>query len=183
MAPISLTTHNKDLPPLPPLHTGWQIVKPDASYLIDEFTLGSNGPEDRQTFTVETNLEIRQLHLPTDTLEIPPNAEKHTVTSQTILKEDAGVLSYLGLMGYRGPTMRFDATYPGGRNETLLMIRNYDLQWQTRYLNAKPLKLARGMRITLTATYGNSANNPSIADPSKTIGPPDEKMDGWIEFY
>lgn len=170
---MSLTTCNKDLPPLPPLHTGWQIVKPDAIYSIDEFTLGSNSPEDRQTFTVETNLEIRQLHLTNNTLEIPPNAEKHTVTSQAILKEDPGVLSYLGLMGYRGRTMRFDATYPGSHNETLLMICNYDLQWQTRNLNAKPLKLPRGTHIALTATYGNSANNPSNADPSKTIGPPD----------
>ncbi len=259
----------KDLPPLPPLRTGWQIGKPDAIYSIDEFTLGSNGPEDQQTFTVDTNLkepkwvealeirpgnpkvvhhvqvaidgrilatflpgtkllpppsgtavlipagaklhftihyapgkdekdktsiamrfarqapqrELRQIHLTNNTFSIPPNAEKHTVTSQTTLNEDADVLSYLGLMGYRGRTMRFDATYPDGHNEILLEIRDYDVQWQTRYVNAKPVRLPRGTRITLTATYDNSANNPSNPDPSKTIGPKEEKMDGWIEFY
>jgi hypothetical protein len=255
----------KVLPPLPPIQTAWQIGKPDAIYSIDEFTLGSNGPEDQQTFIVETNLkeskwveaieirpgnpkvvhhvqvaidgsilattqfekwppgtarlipagaklhftihyapgkdekdktsigfrfakqppqrQIRQLHLSNNTFEIPANAEKHIVTAQTALAEDADVLSYFALMNYRGRTMRFEATYPDGHSEILLDIRDYDVQWQTKYINAKPVRLPKGTRITLTATYDNSANNPSNPDPSKTIGPKEEKMEGWIEFY
>ena len=263
----------KDLPPLPPIESTWQIGTPDAVYSMDEFTLGSNGPEDRQTFTVDTNLkqaqwiealeirpgnrkvvhhvqvsidgtilatflpgtklerwppgtarlipaaaklqftihyapgkdekdktsiglrfakhppsrELRQLHLTNNSFAIPPNAEKHTVTAWTNLEADADVLSYFALMNYRGRTMRFEATYPDGRNETLLDILDYDVQWQTKYLNAKPVRLPKGTRITLTATYDNSANNSSNPDPSKTVrwglGPQDEQLDGWIEYY
>ncbi len=262
----------KDLPPLPQLLSGWQIGNPDAIYSIDEFTLGSNGPEDQQTFTVETNLnqaqwvealeirpgnrkvvhhvqvsidgvllatylpgaspevwptgtgmlispgatlqfiihyasgkdekdktslglrfarqpplrKLRQLHLTNTSFVIPANAEKHIVTAWTTLQENADVLSYLARMNYRGRTIRLEAVYPGGVNDILLDIHDYDAGWQTKYLNVKPVRLPKGTRINITATFDNSANNRSNPDPSKVIrwgsGPQDEQMDCWIEF-
>lgn len=262
----------EELAPLPQLTSEWQIGKPDAIYSIDEFTLGSNGPEDQQTFTVETKLkqaqwveaveirpgnrkvvhhvqvsidgvllatylpgagpeawpngtarfispgatlqfiihyapgkdekdktslglrfakqpplrELRQLHLTNSSFVIPANAEKHTVTAWIMLQEDTDVLSYLARMNYRGRTMRFEAVYPDSRKEILLDIQDYDVAWQTKYWNAKPIRLPKGTRVQITATYDNSANNRSNPDPSKNVrwgpGPQDEVMDGWLEF-
>lgn len=321
----------KDLPALPKFAEGWQIGKPDAVYAIEEFTLGSNGQDEQQTFFVDTNLkedvwveaveirpgnrkvvhhahvwletpkaatpeaapkpatkrvsytmregtrvfakpdapviddgcshpdggmwpgssptelgsilasfvpgklpeqwptgiakripagsrlkftihyskstgkeekditsvglrfakqppsqELRRIDLHNTAFLIPANAENHTVTACYVFNEDADVLSYLAHMHYRGKSMRFEALYPSGESEILLDVPQYDFEWQTKYLNAKPVRIPKGTRIKLTATFDNSPNNRYNPDPAKVIrwgdNTVDEMMDGWFEF-
>lgn len=294
--------NSKDLPALPKFADGWQIGKPDAIYSIEEYTLGSNGEAEEQTFFVETNLkedvwaesieiragnrrvvhhaqvwldqpvtgvfvspgapviddgckhpgggmwpgsilasfvpgqvaevwpagiarripagsrlkfiihyakatgkeekdrtsiglrfakhaptqELHSVNLRNTTFLIPANAEQHVVTACYVLNEDADVMSYLAHMRYRGRSMRFEANYPDGRSEILIDIPQYDFEWQTKYRNAVPVRLPKGTRIRLTATFDNSPNNRNNPDPSKTVRwgdkTADEMMDGWLEF-
>jgi hypothetical protein len=130
--------------------------------------------------------ELRRIDLHNTAFRIPANADNHTVTACYTFQEDADVLSYLAHMHYRGKSMRFDATYPDGRTETLINIPHYDFEWQTKYLNAEPVHIPKGTRIKITATFDNSPNNRYNPDPSKVIrwgdNTTDEMMDGWFEF-
>lgn len=130
--------------------------------------------------------ELRRIDLHNLAFLIPPNAPAHPVTACYTFEEDADVLSYVAHMHFRGRSMRFEATYPDGRTETLLDIPRYDFDWQTKYLNATPVRIPKGTRIKLSATFDNSPNNPKNPDPSKTIrwgdNTVDEMMDGWLEF-
>lgn len=96
------------------------------------------------------------------------------------------MLSYLAHMHYRGKSMRFEATYPDGRTETLLNVPRYNFDWQTKYLNAAPIRIPKGTRIQLTATFDNSRNNRYNPDDRKVVrwgdNTTDEMMDGWFEF-
>jgi hypothetical protein len=130
--------------------------------------------------------ELRRIDLHNTAFRIPANEDNHTVTACYTFGEDADVLSYVAHMHYRGKSMRFEATYPDGRTETLLNVPRYDFDWQTKYLNTKPVRIPKGTRIKLTATFDNSANNPANPDPSKVVrwgdNTVDEMMDGWFEF-
>lgn len=130
--------------------------------------------------------ELRRIDLHNLAFLIPPNAAEHPVTACYTFPEDADVLSYVAHMHFRGKSMRFDATYPDGRTETLLNIPHYDFDWQTKYINATPVRIPKGTLLKLSATFDNSPNNPKNPDPSKTIrwgdNTVDEMMDGWIEF-
>lgn len=130
--------------------------------------------------------ELRRIDLHNTAFLIPANSDNHTVTACYVFKEDADVLSYLAHMHYRGKSMRFDAVYPDGRAETLLNIPQYDFEWQTKYLNSKPVRLPKGTLIRLTATFDNSPNNRYNPDPAKVVrwgdNTVDEMMDGWFEF-
>jgi len=130
--------------------------------------------------------ELRRIDLHNQAFLIPANDSNHTVTACYTFTEDADVLSYLAHMHYRGKSMRFEATYPDGRTETLMDVPHYDFEWQTKYLNAAPVRIPKGTRIKLTATFDNSPNNRYNPDPSKVIrwgdNTVDEMMDGWFEF-
>lgn len=130
--------------------------------------------------------ELRRIDLHNTTFLIPANAESHAVTACHTLIEDADVLSYLVHMRYRGKSIQIEAKYPDGRREILIAIPRYDFQWQTKYLNATPVRIPKGTRIELKATFDNSPNNRNNPDPSRQIrwgeGAADERMDGWIEF-
>lgn len=130
--------------------------------------------------------ELRRIDLHNTAFLIPAGAEAHTVTACYTFNEDADVLSYLAHMHYRGNSMRFDAEYPDGRKETLLNIPKYDFEWQTKYLNAAPVRIPKGTLIRITATFNNSPNNRYNPDPGKVIrwgdNTVDEMMDGWFEF-
>ncbi|WP_051670700.1 c-type cytochrome [Bryobacter aggregatus] len=130
--------------------------------------------------------ELRRIDLHNTAFLIPANDENHVVTACYTFQEDADVLSYLAHMHYRGKSMKFEAIYPDGRMETLIDIPKYDFEWQTKYLNATPVRIPKGTRIKLTATFDNSPNNRYNPDPSKVIrwgdNTVDEMMDGWFEF-
>jgi hypothetical protein len=130
--------------------------------------------------------ELRRIDLHNLAFLIPPNAGNHPVTACYTFPEDADVLSYVAHMHFRGRSMRFEATYPDGRTDILLDIPKYDFDWQTKYINAAPVRLPKGTRLRLSATFDNSPNNPKNPDPSKTIrwgdNTVDEMMDGWLEF-
>ena len=89
--------------------------------------------------------------------EIPPYVE--TVT-----------LVYLQPhMHLRGTNMEIEATHPDGRSEMLVSVPRYNFQWQVIYMLEKPIKLPKGTRIDVFATWDNSANNKSNPDPSSTV--------------
>ncbi|MBL8991155.1 MAG: redoxin [Phycisphaerae bacterium] len=120
-------------------------------------------------------------------IAIPPGAEHHAETATVTLPADMRVLSFVPHMHVRGSAFRYDATTPDGRALTLLDIPRYDFNWQLRYMLRDPAPLPAGTRLTATAWYDNSPNNPANPDPTRLVkwGPQtyDEMMLGYVEYY
>jgi hypothetical protein len=131
--------------------------------------------------------QLRLLYLATNRFAIPPNAAAHPVSVTRELNCDAIVLGLFSHMHLRGKDMTFNAKYPDGKTDELLLVANYSFDWQQPYVYAAPgKKLPKGTRIECLAHYDNSAFNPFNPDPSATVrdGPQTyhEMMNGFF-FY
>jgi len=128
----------------------------------------------------------RRIDLGNHMFLIPANAPNHVVTECHTMTKDMYVTSLTPHMHLRGKAMSIQATYPDGREETLLRVPEYNFNWQITYRTEKPIFLPRGTRIKILGTYDNSANNPLNPDPTKPIrwgsASESEMMDGWIEY-
>lgn len=118
---------------------------------------------------------------------IPPGATFHPVRDERILPVDAIGLGLFSHMHLRGRDMTFRAHYPDGRTETLLMIPNYNFDWQASYRwELGTRRFPKGTRIEVVAHYDNSSWNPFNPDPEATVrfGPQThhEMMYGFL-FY
>lgn len=102
-------------------------------------------------------------------LVIPPGDANYHITTWGTLPNDALLLGFLPHMHLRGKAFEYDRTAPGGRPEPLLRVNHYDFHTQLSYRLATPLPLKKGTRLSATAWYDNSANNPNNPDPSKEV--------------
>ena len=74
----------------------------------------------------------------------------------------------------RGKSFRFDLAHRDDfeeelNYETILDVPRYDFNWQHTYHYVKPIAVAKGDRLRLTAVYDNSDQNPLNPDPTKTV--------------
>jgi hypothetical protein len=118
--------------------------------------------------------------------EIPPGAENHEVTACWTFQRDVELISYMPHMHVRGKSMRYEAVFPDGRQETLLSVPNYTFHWQTLYVLRRPVPVPRGTRLVITGHFDNSAKNHHNPDPSKAVrsgsATTDEMMIGFVNF-
>jgi hypothetical protein len=62
------------------------------------------------------------------------------------------------------------ATYPDGSARDLVVIKDWDFNWQETYQFKEPLELPRGTKIKVEARYDNSSNNPNNpSNPPKNV--------------
>lgn len=118
---------------------------------------------------------------------IPPGAEAHAVNASRTLKADSRAVGVFVHMHLRGRDMTFVANTPDGARETLLVVPNYDFEWQQSYRYPREGKFfPAGTRIDVTAHFDNSAFNVFNPDPSATVKfgrqTTDEMMYGFF-FY
>ncbi len=90
-------------------------------------------------------------------------------------------------MHLRGKSFRYELVTPDGKREVLLNVPKWDFNWQAAYHLAKPRPLPAGSRIECTATYDNSAKNPTNPDTKARVrwGQQtwEEMMIGFVEYY
>ncbi|HEV3204967.1 MAG TPA: redoxin domain-containing protein [Gemmataceae bacterium] len=118
---------------------------------------------------------------------IPPEAPAHPVKVTKVLDHDILGLGLFAHMHLRGKDMTFNAHYPDGKSETLLVIPNYSFNWQIPYVwEAGKMRLPKGTRVECIAHYDNSPFNPYNPNPQSTVkdGPQTyhEMMNGFM-FY
>ena len=120
------------------------------------------------------------------TVSIPANAENHELRAIYVVDQDISVVSFFPHMHLRGKDMTMTATYPGGRQETLLRVPGYDFNWQLFYHPKGRVSLPRGTRLDLVAHYDNSTANRNNPDPSRAVrfgeASTSEMMFGMFEF-
>jgi hypothetical protein len=101
---------------------------------------------------------------------IPPGAPAHPVSARQVLGADAVGVGMFAHMHLRGRDVRFTARHPDGHVETLLLIPNYNFDWQQSYRWAPGSKvLPRGTTLEVVAHFDNSAFNPYNPDPGATV--------------
>jgi thiol-disulfide isomerase/thioredoxin len=131
--------------------------------------------------------QLRFSYLADTKYTIPPGAPAHRVSTSRVLEHDAEGVGLFCHMHVRGRDMTFKAHYPDNKSETLLVIPNYNFDWQMPYRWAPGTKkLPKGTRLECIAHYDNSAFNPFNPDPKATVkdGPQthNEMLNGFV-FY
>lgn len=134
---------------------------------------------------VEKRLYHQQVH--TTRFKIPPFAPAHAVTASRTVDFDATGVGMFSHMHVRGKDMTFLAKRPDGAGETLLMIPNYNFDWQQSYRWAPGTKrFPKGTTLQVVAHFDNSEFNPYNPDPKAAVGNGEqtfhEMMYGFV-FY
>ena len=81
--------------------------------------------------------------------------------------------------------MTFLARHPDGVTDTLLLVPNYNFDWQQSYRWAPGSKrFPKGTTFEVVAHFDNSEFNPYNPDPAATVGPGDQTHDEMMYgFY
>lgn len=123
----------------------------------------------------------KQLHhhqVYTTRFQIPPGAPAHPVSASRTLNFDATGVGLFAHMHLRGRDMTFLARHPNGLTDTLLLIPNYNFDWQQTYRWQPGTKsFPRGTRFEVQAHFDNSKFNPFNPDPNRTVGNGDQSFD------
>ncbi len=101
---------------------------------------------------------------------IPPGAMAHPVKASRALRDDAVGIGLFVHMHVRGRDMTVVAEGPDGGRQTLLVVPNYNFDWQQSYRWApQQRRFAKGTRLHALAHYDNSVWNPFNPDPEATV--------------
>ena len=130
---------------------------------------------------------LRSMQLADRRFAIPPGAPAHKVAASRVLDRDVIGVGLFSHMHLRGKDMTFTAHLPDGKDETLLVIPNYNFSWQLPYRwETGKKRLPKGTRLECVAHFDNSTFNPYNPDPKATVrnGPQThhEMMIGYF-FY
>jgi len=103
-------------------------------------------------------------------IDIPAGEKAFTITGRYVVPVDMHAISVDAHAHYLGKEMKATATLPDGTVVPMLWIRDWDFNWQDRYIYREPVKLPRDTRIEVTITYDNSADNPQNPfDPPQRV--------------
>jgi hypothetical protein len=94
-------------------------------------------------------------------IDIPAGESDFVIRDQFTLPIDAQGIEVGGHAHYLCTQMQLTATLPDGKQQTLLRIDDWDLDWQDQYLLAKPFSLPKGTTLSVEIHYDNSSDNPS----------------------
>jgi thiol-disulfide isomerase/thioredoxin len=131
--------------------------------------------------------QLRHLLIDHHHFAIPPGAPAHRVAASRVLPHDAVGVGLFTHMHVRGKDMTFLAHLPDGKTRTLLVVPNYNFDWQMPFRwEPGQVRLPRGTRLECVAHYDNSPFNPYNPDPKATVRyglqTHQEMMNGFV-FY
>jgi len=100
---------------------------------------------------------------------IPPETKATPVTAERGFTKPVTLFGFSPHMHLRGSSMRYTAVFPDAKEEVLLSVPRYDLNWQRTYTLAEPRTIPAGTTIRVDGVFDNSAMNPANPDPSKAV--------------
>lgn len=117
-------------------------------------------------------------------INIPPGDPRHRMESAWEFDRNAVGIALFSHMHVRGRDMSFFAKYPDGKEETLLIIPNYNFDWQLAYQYVPGMQLfPKGTQLSTVSHYDNSPFNPYNPDPTKTVTYGEQTMDEMNDAY
>ncbi|MDB5349722.1 MAG: thiol-disulfide isomerase-like thioredoxin [Planctomycetota bacterium] len=164
------------------LDEGTCVLIPKGSVLALQIHYTTTGKPERSKIAVglrfprvpvKKRLYNQQVH--TTRFKIPPLAPAHPVTASRHVDFDATGVGLFSHMHLRGKDMTFHARHPDGTTDTLLLIPNYNFDWQQSYRWAPGTKkFPKGTTFEVLAHFDNSESNPYNPDPKATVGNGDQ---------
>lgn len=138
--------------------------KPETDQIAVGFTY-ADGPVKRL---------VHNQFLEQKALKIPAGHGAAEFSAAWTLPDDVTGRALFSHMHLRGKDMVFDARYPDGTEERMLVVPNYSFDWQLAYeFEPGVRKFPKGTEFQITAHYDNSEFNPFNPDPTidATYGP------------
>jgi len=119
-------------------------------------------------------------------LDIPAGATAHHIVDSYVLPVDAEIRAIQPHAHYRAQSVAAWATLPGGGRRPLILIRNWDFNWQDQYRYATPFWVPAGTKLEMDYVFDNSdANSRNPSHPARRVGwgwrSSDEMADVWIQ--
>lgn len=93
-------------------------------------------------------------------IDIPAGEKNYEVKASARTFANMRAYSVIAHAHYLGKEMKAIATLPDGSTKPMLWIKNWDFNWQDRYVYKQPVDLPKGTKIDVTITWDNSADNP-----------------------
>jgi hypothetical protein len=100
---------------------------------------------------------------------IPAGDANYRVDSEIEINHEVKLTSMLPHMHLRGKDFEYRLIFPTGETQTILSVPRYDFNWQLWYEPVSDILLPKGAKVSCTAHFDNSANNPNNPDPAKTV--------------
>lgn len=116
--------------------------------------------------------EMRIVPLLNQSFTIPPNDAHYRVDAALPIPVPFPLKLWLVAphMHLLGKEMTVQMQRPDGSTECLIRIDDWDFNWQGAYRYAAPVAVPAGSRLSLTAYYDNSSNNPrNPNDPPRPV--------------
>ena len=92
-------------------------------------------------------------------LDIPAGAAAHHIVDAYVLPVDAEIRAIQPHAHYRARRSAAWATLPGGGRRPLILIRNWDFNWQDQYRYATPFWVPAGTKLEMEYVFDNSDAN------------------------
>ena len=161
-------------PMLLPENTGVQVKKDAKFFFQMHYTVSGKAARDVSRMGLYFRkdappFQMRSAVLLNARLKIPANTKAHTESASKTFEHDVIVYNLLPHSHFRGKASNFIATYPDGRQETLLSVPNYDFNWQTTYELKTPKLLPAGTKVTHSTTWDNSTQNKANPDATRVV--------------
>ncbi len=115
------------------------------------------------------DMEIRADQFVNGAFTIPAGATDYAVPSEVAFRDSVHIWGLLPHTHLRGVRWEYKLVQADGRSEVILSVPNYDFNWQTYYMFAKPLSIPPGARIEATAWYDNSTRKSTNPDPKAEV--------------
>jgi peroxiredoxin len=114
--------------------------------------------------------QLRTWPLTTLKINIPPDEARHEVKATMRVPADVHALTITPHMHLLGKEMKVTATFPDGKVQPLIFVKDWDYRWQDTYRFREPVALPKGTRLDLTAAFDNSTGNPrNPSNPPKRV--------------
>jgi hypothetical protein len=128
-----------------------------------------------------------KLKLTSLAVDIPPATAFYRVQDSMKLPVDVQLTRILPHAHYLCKRMEGYAVFPDGKKQQLILIKDWDFNWQGDYIYQSPVMLPKGTILHMDYSYDNSAGN--LANPHSppkrvTYGPEstDEMAELWFQF-
>jgi hypothetical protein len=92
-------------------------------------------------------------------IDIPVGAKDYSIENRYVLPVDVHLLRILPHTHYLGKELQGYAILPDGAKKWLLLIKNWDFNWQGDYRYAESVFLPKGTTLVMHFSYDNSADN------------------------
>jgi len=107
-----------------------------------------------------TNMAFR-INLNPLIIDIPAGSKDYSIHDEYTLPIDVELIGISPHAHYLGKRLEGNATLPGGTKKDLLLISDWDFNWQGDYRYANPVLLPKGTTLGLRFSFDNSTNNPA----------------------